>query len=196
MNTQQYPTLEQLNAELKRSRYSRRYGAVLKGTIVILVLIVVAALAASFLFLSVMQVQGSSMSPTLQDGDIVVALKGTDVEKGDLAAFYFNDKLLVKRVIAEAGDEVSILPNGTVSINGATLSESYVSAKALGDCDISFPYTVPQERLFVLGDERSVSLDSRHTAIGCVAPEQVVGRVVLRVWPLDQIKVFSGEQEP
>ena len=193
MNTQQFPTLEQLNAELKRSRYSRRYNAALKGTVLILVIIAVAAIAASFLFLSVMKVQGSSMSPTLQSGDIVVALKGTKPEKGDLSAFYFNDKLLVKRVIAEAGDEVSILPNGTVSINGATLSENYVSAKTLGDCDITFPYVVPQDRLFVLGDERSVSLDSRHTAIGCVAPEQVVGRVVLRIWPLNQLKFFKAD---
>jgi len=193
MNTQQFPTLEQLNAELKRSRYSRRYNAALKGTVLILVIIAVAAIAASFLFLSVMKVQGSSMSPTLQSGDIVVALKGTKPEKGDLSAFYFNDKLLVKRVIAEAGDEVSILPNGTVSVNGATLSENYVSAKTLGDCDITFPYVVPQDRLFVLGDERSVSLDSRHTAIGCVAPEQVVGRVVLRIWPLNQLKFFKAD---
>ena len=193
MNTQQFPTIEQLNAELKRSRYSRRYNAALKGTVLILVIIAVAAIAASFLFLSVMKVQGSSMSPTLQSGDIVVALKGTKPEKGDLSAFYFNDKLLVKRVIAEAGDEVSILPNGTVSVNGATLSENYVSAKTLGDCDITFPYVVPQDRLFVLGDERSVSLDSRHTAIGCVAPEQVVGRVVLRIWPLNQLKFFKAD---
>lgn len=193
MNTQQFPTLEQLNAELKRSRYSRRYNAALKGTVLILVIIAVAAIAASFLFLSVMKVQGSSMSPTLQSGDIVVALKGTKPEKGDLSAFYFNDKLLVKRVIAEAGDEVSILPNGTVSVNGATLSENYVSSKTLGDCDITFPYVVPQDRLFVLGDERSVSLDSRHTAIGCVAPEQVVGRVVLRIWPLNQLKFFKAD---
>ena len=133
------------------------------------------------------------MSPTLHNGDIVVALKGTKPEKGDLSAFYFNDKLLVKRVIAEAGDEVSILPNGTVSVNGATLSENYVSGKTLGDCDIAFPYVVPQDRLFVLGDERSVSLDSRHTAIGCVAPEQMVGRVVLRIWPLNQLKLFKAE---
>lgn len=193
MNTQQFPTLEQLNAELKRSRYSRRYNAALKGTVLLLVIIAVAAIAASFLFLSVMKVQGSSMSPTLQSGDIVVALKGTKPEKGDLSAFYFNDKLLVKRVIAKAGDEVSILPNGTVSVNGATLSENYVSAKTLGDCDITFPYVVPQDRLFVLGDERSVSLDSRHTAIGCVAPEQLVGRVVLRIWPLNQLKLFRAE---
>lgn len=193
MNTQQFPTLEQLNAELKRSRYSRRYNAALKGTVLLLVTIAVAAIAASFLFLSVMKVQGSSMSPTLQNGDIVVALKGTKPEKGDLSAFYFNDKLLVKRVVAEAGDEVSILPNGTVSVNGATLSENYVSGKTLGDCDITFPYVVPQDRLFVLGDERSVSLDSRHTAIGCVAPEQMVGRVVLRIWPLNQLKLFKAE---
>ena len=193
MNTQQFPTLEQLNAELKRSRYSRRYNAALKGTVLLLVTIAVAAIAASFLFLSVMKVQGSSMSPTLQNGDIIVALKGTKPEKGDLSAFYFNDKLLVKRVIAEAGDEVSILPNGTVSVNGATLSENYVSGKTLGDCDIAFPYVVPQDRLFVLGDERSVSLDSRHTAIGCVASEQMVGRVVLRIWPLNQLKLFKAE---
>ncbi len=190
MNTQQLPTLEQLNAELKRTRYNRRYGAALRGTFLILALIAVSAIVASFVFLSVIRIQGSSMSPTLQSGDIVVALKSGTVQKGDLAAFYFNDRLLVKRAIANAGDEISILPNGTVSLNGAALNESYVAAPALGDCDIAFPYTVPPERLFVMGDERLLSLDSRHSAIGCVAPEQLVGRVFLRIWPLDQIKIF------
>ncbi len=186
------PSVDQLIAELKRTRYTRRYKAVLRATLVILVLIALAAITASFLFLSVLQVDGSSMSPTLQNGDILVALKNSDARNGDLIAFYFNDKLLVKRVIAEAGDQVSILPNGTVSVNGATLSEPYVSSRALGDCDITFPYTVPEERLFVLGDERSVSLDSRHTAIGCVSSEQLIGRVVLRVWPLNQISAFQA----
>ena len=192
MNTRILPSLDELNAELKRSRYRRRYKAALRGTTVILILIAVAAMAASFLFLSVMQVDGTSMSPLLQNGDIIVALKGSQVLTGDVAAFYFNDKLLVKRVIAQGGDEVSILPNGTVSVNGATLDETYVSEKTLGDCDITFPYQVPAERLFVLGDQRSVSLDSRHDAIGCVAPEQMIGRVVLRIWPLKQITLFQN----
>lgn len=192
MNTlQNAPTVEQLTAELNRTRHLRRYHAALRGTMILLVLMALAALIASFLLLSLLQIQGLAMAPTLQGGDIVVALKGTEARKGDLVAFYYNDKLLVKRVIAEAGDEVSILTDGTVSVNGTILSESYVSAKALGDCDIAFPYTVPNERLFVLGDERSISLDSRHSAIGCVAPEQVIGRVVLRIWPFAQFTLFQ-----
>jgi len=185
------PSLDQLVAELKRTRYQRRYKSVLRTTLIVLVLIALAAVTASFLFLAVLQVDGSSMSPTLQSGDILVAFKNAEAGNGDLVAFYFNDKLLVKRIIAEAGDQVSILPNGTVSVNGATLSEPYVSSRSLGDCDITFPYTVPDERLFVLGDDRTISLDSRHTAIGCVAPEQVIGRVVLRVWPLNQLALFQ-----
>lgn len=188
---QDTPTADQLIAELKRAQHSRKYRAALRAAMLTLVLIAVIALAVSFWLFSVMQVQGGSMAPTLQNGDIVVALKGSDVRKGDLAAFYLNDKLLIKRVIAMSGDEVSILPDGTVSVNGIILSESYASNQALGNCDITFPYTVPQECMFVLGDDRSASADSRHDAIGCVAPEQLVGRVFLRIWPFEQMTLFN-----
>lgn len=191
MNTpNSHPTLDQLVAELKRTRYNRRYKTALRATLVFLVLVALAAITASFLFLSVIQIDGSSMSPTLLEGDILVAAKNKEPAKGDIVAFYFNDKLLVKRIIAQAGDQISILPNGTVSVNGATVSEPYVSSLVLGECDIAFPYTVPEERVFVLGDERSVSLDSRHSAIGCVATEQLVGKIILRVWPLNQMNLF------
>lgn len=194
MNTTTAPSVDQLVAELKRSRYSRRYKSVMRVTLFVLVLIAFTAIAASFWFLSVMQVDGSSMAPTLQNGEILVALKNSEANKGDLAAFYFNDKLLIKRVIAKSGDQVSILPNGTVSVNGAALSEPYVASRALGECDITFPYTVPENRVFVLGDDRNISLDSRHSAIGCVATEQIIGRVVLRIWPLDRITLFESIQ--
>ena len=191
MNLKTPPTVEQLQAELKRSRYKRSYQAALRGTLWVLILVAVAALAFSFRILSVMQVNGSAMSPLMQDGDIVVALKGGDIHKGDIAAFYYNDKLLIKRVIAEGGDEISIFPNGSISLNGITLAEPYVSEPALGECDISFPYHVPDQRLFVLGDQRAASLDSRHSAIGCVAEEQLVGRVVLRIWPFKRIALIG-----
>lgn len=125
------------------------------------------------------------MTPTLEDGDIVVSMKGSDFEPGDVIAFYYNNKILVKRVIAGPGDWVDIDKDGNVTVNGQALEEPYLQEKALGDCNIKLPYQVPDSRLFVMGDHRSVSVDSRNTAVGCVAQEQIVGRLVFRIWPLN-----------
>lgn len=181
---QEAPTIDQLEAELRRTRYRQRFAATMRRIMLTLVLIVLAAMAASYCFLSVMRIHSDAMSPTFSSGDVVVALKNADHVPGDVIAYYYNDKLLVKRVIAVEGDTVQITEDGSVLVNGEKLNEPYITSAAMGQCDIEMPYTVPRGRIFVLGDEREVSLDSRSTAMGCVAQEQVVGRVMLRVWPL------------
>lgn len=183
------PTLDQLENELHRERYRRSYGRVLRSTIFTLITVAAVAILIATLALPVLQIYGSSMTPALTDGDVVVTVKGSEFTQGDIIAFYYNNKILVKRVIAFAGDWVNIDEAGNVFINDRLLDEPYVSEKALGDCNIALPYQVPDGKLFVMGDHRATSADSRNTAVGCVAEEQVVGRVTLRVWPFDQIGV-------
>ncbi len=177
------PTTEQLEAELGRERHRSRYRSTLRSTIYILVTVAAAAVLVATLWLPVLQIYGSSMTPTLQDGEIVISWKSPDFETGDVVAFYYNNKILIKRVIASSGDLVNITEDGTVYVNGEALEEPYISEKSLGECDLKLPYQVPESRLFVLGDHRSVSVDSRSSTVGCVAEEQIVGRIVFRVWP-------------
>lgn len=184
------PAIGQIEAELKREKYKRRYHRVLRSTVYTLIVVAAVSVLVATLWLPVLQIYGSSMAPLLKDGDIVVSLKSGDFVQGDILVFYYNNKILVKRVIAMAGDWVDIDGDGTVYVNGEELEEPYLEEKALGDCDIELPYQVPDGRLFVLGDHRSVSADSRSSAVGCVAEEQIVGRLVFRVWPLDQIGPF------
>lgn len=181
------PTLDQLENELHRERYRRSYGRVLRSTVFTLITVAAIAILIATLALPVLQIYGSSMTPALTDGDVVVTVKGSDFTQGDIIAFYYNNKILVKRVIAFAGDWVNIDEEGNVFINDRLLDEPYVSEKALGDCNITLPYQVPDGKLFVMGDHRATSADSRNTAVGCVAEEQVVGRVTLRVWPFKKI---------
>ena len=180
----QTPTVEQLEQELKRETYRRRYNRVLRSTIYTLITVAAVAVLVATLFLPVLRIYGSSMTPTMADGDIVVSVKGGSFARGDIIAFWFNNKILVKRVIANSGEWVDIDAEGNVSINGEPLDEPYLTEKALGECDIDLPYQVPDGRLFVMGDHRSTSSDSRSSAVGCVAEEQIVGKLVLRVWPL------------
>ena len=180
----QTPTVEQLEQELKRETYRRRYNRVLRSTIYTLITVAAVAVLVATLFLPVLRIYGSSMTPTMADGDIVVSVKGGSFARGDIIAFWFNNKILVKRVIANPGEWVDIDAEGNVSINGEPLDEPYLTEKALGECDIDLPYQVPDGRLFVMGDHRSTSSDSRSSAVGCVAEEQIVGKLVFRVWPL------------
>ena len=187
---QEMPSVEDLEEELKRVKYQSRYRTVLKSTIYSLITVAAVAVLVATLWLPVLQIYGSSMTPTLQDGDIVFSVKTSNLEQGDIIAFYYNNKILVKRVIAGPGDWVNIFTVGTVSVNNVELDEPYLVEKSFGDADIELPYQVPDGKIFVMGDHRSTSVDSRHTAVGCVAEEQIVGKIVFRVWPLDQFGGF------
>ena len=181
------PSIELLEAEIKRAQYRRRYRTVLKSTIYALVTVAAVAVLVATLWLPVMQTYGTSMSPTLLNGEIIFSVKTKHLEQGDIIAFYYNNKVLVKRVIAGPGDWVNIDADGTVYVNNQMLDEPYITEKSLGNADIDLPYQVPDGKYFVLGDQRATSADSRHTAVGCVAIEQVVGRIAFRVWPLNRL---------
>ena len=178
------PSLEQIEEERKRLRYRSRYGRTLKSTIAILMVVAAAAVLVATLWMPVLRIYGSSMVPTLSDGQIVVSVKTTDFRPGDIAAFYHGNKLLIKRYIAGPSDWVNIDNDGNVFINGVELDEPYLTEKAFGETNINLPYQVPDKRYFLMGDNRDVSIDSRNTAVGCVAADQIVGKVVFRIWPL------------
>ena len=178
------PDLEQLKAELNRENYKSRYRSVLRSTIYTLIVVAAVAVLVATIWMPVLQIYGSSMTPTLEESDIVISVKGSDFEPGDLVAFYLGNKILVKRCIAGPGQWVDIDEDGNVSVDGQLLEEPYLTEKALGDCNIKLPYQVPESRYFCMGDHRSTSVDSRNTAVGCVAEEQIVGKIVFRVWPL------------
>ena len=180
------PTTEQLKAELRHEKYKRSFVCSLRNTIFTLVTVAAAAVLIAVLLMPVLQIYGSSMTPTLSEGEIVVSVKGTEMKTGDIVAFYYNNNVLIKRVIAQPGDWVNITEDGTVFVNNEVIDEPYLTEKAFGECNIQLPYQVPDSRIFVMGDHRSVSIDSRNTAVGCVADEQIVGKIVFRVWPLSQ----------
>ncbi len=185
------PSAQLLEKELKRVKYKETYGRTLRSTIYALITVAAVAILIATLVMPVLQIYGTSMSPTLSDGDIIVTIKGSDFENGDLIAFYYNNKILVKRVIAQSGEWIDIDKKGNVKVNGVPLDEPYLSDKALGECDIELPYQVPEGRVFVMGDHRSISVDSRNTALGCVAEEQVVGRLLCRIWPIIDFEYFG-----
>lgn len=177
------PSMEQIIRERERLRYRRRYSRTLKSTVAVLVVVAAAAVLVATLWMPVLRIYGTSMSPTLTDGQIVVTLKGSKFESGELVAFYYGNKLLIKRVIAGPADWVDLDESGSVFVNGDLLDEPYLTAKAFGETNIELPYQVPDGRYFVMGDNRATSVDSRTTALGCVADDQIVGRVVFRIWP-------------
>ena len=184
------PNSALLREELAREKYRNQYSRVLRSTVYTLITVAAIAILVATLWLPVLQIYGNSMTPTLDPGDYVVTLKTDEFQPGDMIAFYYNNKVLVKRVVASAGDWVNIDEDGNVYVNDERLDEPYLTEKAYGDTNIKFPYQVPESRVFVLGDHRSVSVDSRNTAIGCVSEEQIVGKLYLRVWPFDSIEVF------
>lgn len=185
------PTLEQVEAERKSLRRRQRYKKAVKSTLYVLIVVAALAVLIATIVMPVLQVNGSSMEPTLNDGNIVLVLKTDNFETGDICSFYWQNKLLLKRVIGVAGDVINITEDGTVFVNGKELNEPYVSEKSLGECDIDFPYQVPEGRIFVLGDHRSVSVDSRSSTIGCIQSNQIVGRVLFCVWPLSEMGFIS-----
>ncbi len=181
------PSVEQLEAEIEREEQRRRFGSTLRSTVYILITVAAAAILLSSLLFPVLRIYGNSMAPTLDEGQIVLALKNSDFTTGDVLAFYYNNKILVKRVICGPGDWVNILEDGSVTVNGSPLDEPYLQEKAFGTCDLELPYQVPEGQYFVMGDQRESSIDSRSSLVGCVAKEQIVGRIVLCLWPMHEI---------
>ncbi|MCD7888220.1 MAG: signal peptidase I [Clostridiales bacterium] len=183
------PSAEAVNAERARLQHQKKFHHTLLTTVYGLIVVAAAAVLVATLFLSVLQVSGSSMEPTLSDSDIIVLSKSGKLESGDLVGFYYQNKLLLKRVIGGPGDVVDIDEEGNVYVNDELLDEPYVTAKALGETDLDYPYQVPENRYFVMGDNRTTSIDSRSSVIGCIEKDQIVGKVILRVWPLNRLSL-------
>ena len=187
----QEPTIEQLKNELNRERYKRRYFLVIRSTIYSLITVAAVAVLVATLWLPVLQIYGHSMSPTLIEGEIVVTVKNSDFKPGDVVAFYYNNKILVKRVIGNPGDWIEVDEEGRVRVNQILLEEPYVQEYALGECDIEMPYQVPDGRIFVMGDNRATSVDSRSSTVGCISEEEIVGKIVFVVWPMEQFGLLN-----
>ncbi|MDO4623347.1 MAG: signal peptidase I [Eubacteriales bacterium] len=177
---------EDVKKKEEEAKRRRRTIRALVETIRTLINVAAIAVLIAVLLLPVLRIYGNSMTPTMVEGDLVVSIKGANFDRGDIVAFYYNNKVLVKRVIGFPGEWIDIAEDGTVSINGEVQTEPYVQEQALGTCDIDLPYQIPEDRIFVMGDKRAVSIDSRSSAIGCVAKEQIVGKIVFRIWPLNK----------
>lgn len=185
------PTTDSIKQELDRYTYRRNFLRTLRNTAFTLVVVAALAILVAVLLMPILRIYGSSMSGTVDNGDLVASIKTNNMKTGDVIAFYYNNNILVKRVIAVSGDWVDIDEEGNVYVNQTLLNEPYLSSKAFGETNIELPYQVPEERIFVMGDNREVSIDSRNTAVGCVSDEQVVGKIVFRVWPLSGIGFVS-----
>ena len=184
------PTIKQVETERKRYRRQKAYNKALSGTIYVLTIVAAVAVLIATVVLPVLQIEGTSMEPTLVNGDVVLLTKTTSFDRGELCGFSWNNKLLIKRVIGIPGDWIEIDTDGTVYLNGEKLDEPYAEQLSVGECDLEFPFQVPQEQYFVLGDMRESSIDSRNTLIGCVAKDQIVGKVFFRIWPFKTIRFF------
>ena len=191
MKKLEVPDVELLKKELDRVNYKTKYRSVLKSTIFMLVVVAAIAVLVATTWLPVLQIYGSSMTPTLNEGEVVVSVKGSSFEQGDLIAFYYGNKILVKRCIATPGQWVDIDEDGNVYVDGNRLNEPYVKEKAFGDCDIKLPYQVPEDRYFCMGDHRETSVDSRNSSVGCISKEQIIGRIFFRIWPLNDLDYFE-----
>ena len=182
-----FPSVEELTEELKREKFRCRYKKVLRSTIYTLVIVAAISVLVATLLMPVLQIYGTSMSPNLHEDEIVVSIKSSNLKTGDIIAFYYNNRVLVKRVIGLPGDMVSIDDAGTVFVNDKMIDEPYIAEKSSGTSDIEYPYTVPQNEYFVLGDHRQTSVDSRSSLVGCVQREEIIGKIVFRVWPFNAI---------
>ncbi len=181
------PQTGELTQAVKRERYLHRFRMTIRSTFLSLVVVAAVAVLVAVLLLPILRIYGKSMNGTLDSGDIVISVKSSGFETGDVIAFYYNNNILVKRVIANPGDWVDMDQDGNVYVNNVLIEEPYLDEKAYGETNIEFPYQVPDGKIFVMGDNRSVSIDSRNTSIGCVSEEQIVGKIVFRIWPLAQM---------
>ena len=182
------PEVAQLQKELKRERYKRRFRKLLRSTVNAPIVVAAVAALIATLVLPVLQIAGTSMEPSLKDGDIVLLVKTDRMKTGDLCAFYYSNKILIKRVIGTPGDYIWIENDGTVFLNGQPLDEPYISEKALGECDVEFPYQVPENNYFMMGDHRETSVDSRSSVIGCIPEDQIIGKIICKFWPLSEFR--------
>lgn len=180
------PDVEQLEAELKRVNYNSRFRQLLRSTVYTLIVVAAVAVLVAVLFMPVLRIYGSSMTPTLNEGEIVVSLKTKNIKPGDVVGVYYGSKLLIKRCMALDNQWVNITDDGDVYVDGEIVEEPYIEKKSRGQSDISMPYQVPENTIFVLGDNRETSVDSRMSTLGCIDKEEVVGKIVFRVWPLNK----------
>lgn len=190
-SSEEIPDIPQLEEELEREKHKKRYGTTLKSTIFTLIVVSAVAVLVATIFFPVLKIYGNSMTPTLNEGEIIVAVKNKNFETGDVIAFWYGNKLLVKRVIANPGQWVNIDDNGNIYVNGKKIEEPYISNKSLGNCNIEFPFQVPEKKYFVLGDHRNISQDSRNTVVGCITKDDIVGILILRVWPFNKIEAIK-----
>jgi len=185
------PTTSQLEKELKRVKFNSRYKKLLKSTVYVILIVVALSVLVATLVLPILQIYGSSMEPTLSEGNIVVTVKKSDFKSGDIIAFYYNNRILVKRIVAKSSEWVNIDEDGNVFINDKLLDEPYLKEKYYGEVDIEFPYQVPEDTYFVLGDERKLSVDSRNSEIGCISSEDIIGKVIFNVWPIKEFGIIN-----
>lgn len=185
------PTTSEIEELYKKAKYRKLFSEKIRSTIFMLIVVAAFAILVAMLYLPTLRIYGKSMKGTLESGDIVLAVKSNRFKTGDVVAFYYNNNILVKRVIAESGDWVNITKDGTVYVNDKKINEPYIENKAYGETNIKFPYQVPENRIFVLGDNRKVSIDSRNTSVGAVSDEQLVGKLIFRIWPLSDIGTLN-----
>lgn len=185
------PTTSQLKEELNRERYKSRYKTLLKSTIYVLLIVIAISVLVATLFFPVLQIYGKSMEPTLSEGEIVVSVKSQELKSGDIIAFYYNNRILIKRIVATSSQWVNIDEEGNVFVNDKLLKEPYLEKTSIVESDISYPYQVPEESYFVLGDERELSIDSRNSQIGAISQEDIIGKVIFKVWPIKKIGIIK-----
>ncbi len=189
MKTKEFSAVNLLERELLRVEKKIRFRRSFLSALCILLSVAAITVLLSVFVFPVMRIHGTSMKPTLNEGEIVISLKTSKIDRGDIAAFYYGNKVLIKRCIGVSGDVINIDEEGSVYLNGECLQEPYISEKAFGECDIELPCQVPEGRIFVLGDERMLSIDSRNSIVGFVASEQIIGKIVFRIWPLGKIEL-------